>query len=97
MNDSLLDDKSRVQSARRHVAALRGFYHHLAVYLAVNGGLALLNLIATRQRWWFSWTLFGWGIGLLLHATKVFAFQGWLGSEWEQRKIRAILEKSNRH
>jgi hypothetical protein len=39
------------------------------------------------------WTTFGWGIGLLAHGVSVFAFRGWLGSEWEERKIRDYLDR----
>lgn len=96
MNDPILDDNPAVRSARRQVATLRGFYRHLALYLAVNIGLALLNLITEPNRLWFGWAAFGWGIGLLAHAARIFVLKSWLGPEWEQRKIRAILDQPNR-
>ena len=33
------------RQARRHVRQLRGFYIHLSVYLIVNVGLFVLNLL----------------------------------------------------
>jgi hypothetical protein len=39
------------------------------------------------------WGTLGWGIGLLAHGVSVFAFDGWLGSEWEERKIREYLDR----
>jgi hypothetical protein len=40
---------------------------------------------------WFWFPLFGWGLGLIIHAFKTFGY----GSTWEERKIREIMEKEN--
>lgn len=45
-----------------------GFRTHLIIYAAVNGGLALINLVSAPTHVWFQWPLIGWGIGLLGHA-----------------------------
>ena len=45
-----------------------GFRTHLTIYIAVNAGLALLNLVSAPAHVWFQWPLIGWGIGLLGHA-----------------------------
>jgi hypothetical protein len=45
--------------------------------------------------WWFYWALIGWGIGLGVHALAVFGFSGggpW-GREWEERKMREMMDK----
>jgi hypothetical protein len=45
--------------------------------------------------WWFYWPLIGWGIGLGLHAFGVFGFGGrgpW-GREWEERKMREMMDE----
>jgi hypothetical protein len=83
----------RYATARRQVRALRGFYSHALVYLLVNAGLAAINLITSPGRIWFAFPLLGWGIGLLAHGLSVFAFRGWLGPQWEERKIREYLDR----
>jgi hypothetical protein len=91
-----MEDPERYERARRRVQALRGFYIHLLVYVLVNAGLVLINLVASPGSWWFYWPMVGWGIGLLAHAAVVFGFfgaGGWLGQEWEEREIRRILDK----
>lgn len=83
----------RYEEARRHARALRGFYTHALVYLLVNLGLLGINLLTSPGRWWFAWTTVAWGIGLAFHGLSVFAFKGWLGTRWEERKIREYLDR----
>lgn len=59
--------------AERRVARQLGFLRHLAVYLAINAGLVLLNLLDHQDHWWSLGPLLGWGIGVLFHALSVFA------------------------
>jgi hypothetical protein len=80
------------ERARRHVRAIKGFYSHAAIYCIVIGALFLINL-ATPGRWWFFWPGIGWGIGLAVHAVSVFGFGEWLGHDWEERKIRELMDK----
>ena len=88
------NESEQYQKARKHVRQLRGFYIHLTVYLVVNAGLLVLNLLS-GTRLWFFWPALGWGIGLLAHGLSV---AGWrfLGGEWEARKIREELERQRK-
>jgi Na+/melibiose symporter-like transporter len=81
------------QRARRRVNQLRGFYSNLASYVVVIGFLAVLNLLTDPNYLWFLWAAAGWGLGVALHAYSVFANNGILGREWEDRKIREIMER----
>jgi len=38
-------------------------------------------------------TLLGWGIGLAAHGFSVYGLGGFLGAEWEERKIQEIISK----
>ena len=38
--------------------------------------------------------LFFWGIGLVAHGLSVFVPQFVLGKDWEERKIRELMEKN---
>jgi hypothetical protein len=40
--------------------------------------------------------LLGWVIGIAAHATSVFGIKGILGKEWEERKIKEIMEKDKK-
>ncbi|HZW23184.1 2TM domain-containing protein [Noviherbaspirillum sp.] len=82
------------RDARRHVERKIGFAIHLAVYLLVNTGLALVNVLATPDRIWAVWPLFGWGIGLLFHGIAVFLHAP--GAAWKERMIENELKKQKK-
>jgi hypothetical protein len=86
------ENRQRREDAKRRVAALKGFYIHLIVFMAVNLGLTVLN-IATGDDWWVQWVWLGWGIGVLAHAIAVFGRGSKSVKNWENRKIRQFLDK----
>ena len=79
------------RDAKRHVERKLGFYTHLAVYLTVNTGLVLFNLLVVPRHVWAFWPLLGWGIGLLFHGLAVFLATP--GASWKQRMIERELNK----
>ncbi len=88
-----MEENKDHQRARQRVLAIRGFYTHLIVYVAVNAGLVLLNVLSTPTDIWFYWPLLGWGIGLAAHAFAVFGPWRWFDPEWEERQIKKTMEK----
>jgi hypothetical protein len=88
------DQEKRYKRAHERVEALKGFYTHLTVYVLVNLGLFAINAL-TGGTWWFFWPLIIWGIGLTAHAVSVFLAgeTGPLGTAWEERKTKEIMEK----
>jgi 2TM domain-containing protein len=86
-------EQARYQQARRHVRAIRGFYIHATVFVAVNALLHVINLVTTRDVYWAFWPLVGWGIGLAAHGLATLRPLPFLGREWEERKIRELLDK----
>ncbi len=74
------------EQARERVDVLRGYYSHLASYVAVNLFLAAINLVTSPGSWWFIYPLLGWGIGLAIHTAEVF----WTGTDWEERKLQEL-------
>ncbi len=87
--DSTLSVAER--DARRQVRGLRSFYKHLVVFAVVSAGLAAINLTASPARLWFYWPVLGWGVWLVLHAFATFARGRWLGTDWEERKIKQFM------
>ena len=80
------------ERALHRARELRSFYSHALIYVLVNSGLFLLNLL-TGDGWWFYWPLFGWGVGLGIHALTVFGQFGPFSSDWEERKADEILRR----
>lgn len=85
------EQEIKYQKAKEQVTTLREFYGHLSVYVIVNTGLFLLNMMISPESLWFIWPLMGWGIAIVLHALRVFG--GTLGSNWEEKKIAELMEK----
>lgn len=94
--ETILEQTPEYRSALCRVRQLRGFYTHLSVYLAVNAGLLVINLVSSPGRLWAVWPLAGWGIGLLIHAAGVFLGARWLGAEWERRKVEELVAQQRR-
>lgn len=91
-----MDDREKFIRARQQVAAIKGVYIHLFIFVLVIGLLAVINL-ATSSRWWVQWPLLGWGIVVGIHAALVLGrlpnrVGGWV-SNWEARKIRELKDK----
>ena len=84
----------RYEKAKKRVEEIKGFYTHLIVYIVINLGLFLLNFFTSRGEWWFFWPLMGWGIGLIFHALGVFAFSRFPGKQWEDRKIKELMDQN---
>ena len=86
-------EQQRYDRARARAKELRDFYTHAIIYVLVNIGLFVINVL-TGGGWWFYWPLLGWGIGLGIHALSVFAFGGGpFGREWEERKTRELMDR----
>lgn len=79
------------EDARRRVRALRFFYMHAMVYVAVNALLIGFHLIAAPHRPWSGVPLMGWGIGLAVHGVMTWGRVGLLGRRWEERKIAEYM------
>lgn len=96
------DDKTAYDIAKKKVDKIRGFYIHLLVYTAINCMIIYANVQFLKpnesvfQLKIFS-TAFWWGIGLLAHGVNVFAMDLLFGRNWEERKIREIMEKERQN
>jgi two-component system, LytTR family, sensor kinase len=86
-------NEEQITQVRQRVHRLREFYVHVAIYVAVIGGLAFLNWIVSPNFWWVAVVAVAWGIGLAAHAISVFFEDGLFGREWEERKTREIVER----
>ncbi len=73
------------------VRKLKNFYFHLAQYVLVVTVLAAINLWTRPQHLWVGWLAFGWGMGVLLHAIRVFERFNPLGAEWEKKQVEKRL------
>jgi hypothetical protein len=81
-------------AAVKRVKDIKDFYNHLTMFLLVNSILAILIYYFVGSIWYFLWFgAGGWAIGVIIHATIVFSWNPFLGKDWEQRKIKQLLEE----
>jgi hypothetical protein len=85
--------ESIYRKAQKKVEDIKGFYGNLTSYIVVNIGLAALNLITSPSHLWFLYPAIGWGIGVAIHGMSVFNYMPFLGNDWEEKKIRELMEK----
>lgn len=91
-------ERQKFEKAKKRVQSISGFYKHLSAYILVNLFLIVIkaiNLDPGEKFFEFSTfsTAFFWGIGLAFHALGVFGKNMFLGNDWEEKKIREIMEK----
>lgn len=88
-------ERERYYRAYQKVEEIKKFYEHLTIYLLINPILIVVNVMTSPGYLWFVWSLLGWGIAIVLHGLKAFSYLPFFNNEWEERKIREILEKDN--
>lgn len=74
-----------------YVRRLRRFYAHLFRYVVISLILIAINLILMPGKLWVSWVIGGWGLAVLLHASRVFRPDWLLGPQWERRQVEKRL------
>jgi hypothetical protein len=88
-------EDDRESQIRSRVRQMREFYTHLVVYIVVNLILVAIWYFTNGIDGfpWFLFPLAGWGIGLFFHWYSVFVEHGFLGKEWEDRKVAQLMER----
>ena len=91
-------DEIKYQEATKRVKKIKGFYTHLTVYIVVNIMIIIVNVQNLDEGEsflkfkTFSTALF-WGIGLAAHGLSVFLPSLIMGKDWEEKKIKELMEK----
>ncbi|WKK67230.1 2TM domain-containing protein [Lutimonas zeaxanthinifaciens] len=93
MRTEYMDESAKYLRAKKKVDDLKGFYGSLVAYFIVIPFLIFLNYKTSWQFQWFWFPMLGWGLGLILQAFTVFGMRG----NWEERKIREIMEKNRKY
>jgi uncharacterized integral membrane protein len=99
--ENLNSDQIRYEVAVKRVKKLKGFYTHTLVYIVINIMIIIINmqnLEPGESCFQFKnfLTAFFWGIGLLVHAMGTFIPYFILGKDWEERKIKELMEKDKK-
>ncbi len=88
-------EEQKYLRAKKRVDEIKGFYWNLLAYCLVIPFLIFINLKTSPGYHWFWWPMLGWGIGMLFHAYGVFGQHLLFGRDWEDRKIKELMDKDS--
>ena len=80
--------------ALAHVRRVKRFYMNALQYVGIVGALALINAFTWPGYPWVLWVAFGWGLGLIFEALKVFGNLPFLNGAWERREVEKYLGRN---
>lgn len=86
-------DSIAYRKAKNKVREIRGFYFSLMSYCIVIPVLIYINLTTMPQFHWFWFSACGWGSALLFQGLSAFGYIPFLNRDWEDRKLRELMEK----
>lgn len=85
---------TKYERAKNRVEEEKGFYGHLFTYSLFVVFFFVLNQLTGSAQWWY-WPALGWGIGVATHFARVFGKPLILGKNWEQRRLKKLMEEDN--
>ena len=106
----MIEDREAIEGmryarAKKRVEKIKGFYVHFAVYLVVNiflSSIIIYGLYDEGDSYSEAFSHFGvystwvfWGIGVVFHWLGVFGFTSVLGRNWEEKKLKEILDRED--
>jgi hypothetical protein len=89
-------EELKYQEAQKRVKRIKSFYTHLIVFILVNTYIVIKKTqnIDPGENVWHAFKVpFFWGIGLVFHGIKAFDSVPFIGKDWEERKIKEMMDK----
>jgi len=92
MNTS--ENENKYLRAKEKVQKIKKFYMKLLSNLFVILLTGAINYYLNEWSYpWFLWVVFGVSISTIINAVKIFGYDAFLGSNWEERKINEIMSE----
>ncbi|ULC59099.1 2TM domain-containing protein [Flaviramulus sp. BrNp1-15] len=86
-----LQEEDRYLRAKKRVTELKALYIHILISVILIPFLILVNYLTYWDFKWFWFPMGGILVSIIIHAITVFK----TGSDWEDRKIRELMDKDN--
>lgn len=97
MQASNTQQNNKYERAVERVEEIKGFYASLIAYFLVIPFLVFIYFKYTPNSiQWFWFAAFGWGIGLVIQGFRAFAYNPFLGRDWEERKIQEYMDEDRK-
>lgn len=87
------NEENAYLNAKKRVEQLKGFYGNVAAYFSIVPAMVFVNYMTDWSFQWFWIPLLGWGVGIAIHGFMVFGKDKILGKNWEENKIKELMEK----
>tara|TARA_R110002072_G_scaffold48038_8_gene131418 strand:+ start:5120 stop:6475 length:1356 start_codon:yes stop_codon:yes gene_type:complete len=87
-------ENSKYVRAVERVEKLKEFYQNLTSYVIVIPFLIFINLNYSPRFQWFWFPMIGWGIGIIFHWLEANNYNIFLGSNWEEKKIKEMMDNN---
>lgn len=91
----------KYERARKRMKEIKGFYIHALLFVLVNILLIIMKVIYGEHvvgepqiKISQFLTIILWGVGLLAHGLSVFLPNFIFGKNWEEKKIRELMERN---
>lgn len=92
-----MDNEALIKKAKQKVQMKKDFFMHLGIYAPIMLFLFFINWMTSPDFWWAFFPLFGWGIGLMIHAVTIFGFFGFGSPSWESEEIAKEVERLSKN
>lgn len=94
----------KLERARQHVAKIKGFHRHLAIFVVVNAVMLLAKgkpslfffeeaLSYPGAMDWVYWNLLIWLLFIVIHAFLVFGKVPVMLRRWENRQMKKFIQE----
>jgi len=78
--------------AKKKVEKVKRFYKHFGTWLIFSAFFVFMNLTTDRGEFWAIFPIAAWGLGVAMHAIRVFGFPG-RNRDWEERMIEEEMSR----
>ena len=94
--DDKLESSKYIRAVER-VNEIKEFYGNVISYCIVIPFIIFIYFRFTPDSFpWFWFPILGWGIGLVIHGFRAFNYRFFLGSDWEDRKLKEFMEEEEK-
>lgn len=91
-----INEENRYIRARKKVDKIKKFYHFLTTYIILIPFFIGINYFTNWDHKWFYFPIIGMGIGLLFSFMEAFGYSWFLGNNWEERKIKELMDEEDK-
>lgn len=89
----ILDKEQSYRNAKKKVDTIKGFYWHLFASIFAIIFLTIINYVTGSKQQWSLFPISVIIVSLVIHWFIVFKSNVILGSSWEERKIKELMQK----